>query len=127
VEAAVSERDFSARSSNVSLLHLTKRFRSLDGSGEVTAVNDINLEIRAGELVTILGPSGCGKTTTLRMIAGFEYPTSGSIFIGGRDVAMIPPNKRGALHGVPELRALPASDDLRECGVRPQGAEAAGR
>ncbi|SLM17710.1 ferric transporter subunit; ATP-binding component of ABC transporter; CP4-6 prophage [uncultured spirochete] len=91
----MSERDFSARSSNVSLLHLTKRFRSLDGSGEVTAVNDINLEIRAGELVTILGPSGCGKTTTLRMIAGFEYPTSGSIFIGGRDVAMIPPNKRG--------------------------------
>ncbi len=91
----MSERDFSARSSNVSLLHLTKKFRSLDGSGEVTAVSDVNLEIQAGELVTILGPSGCGKTTTLRMIAGFEYPTSGSILIGGRDVAMIPPNKRG--------------------------------
>ncbi|MEN6499979.1 MAG: ABC transporter ATP-binding protein [Rectinema sp.] len=91
----MSERDFSARSSSVSLVHLTKKFRSLDGSGEITAVNDVNLEIKAGELVTILGPSGCGKTTTLRMIAGFEYPTSGSIFIGGRDVAMIPPNKRG--------------------------------
>jgi len=95
VEAAVSERDFSARSSNVSLVGLTKKFRSLDGAGEVTAVNEVNLEIKAGELVTILGPSGCGKTTTLRMIAGFEYPTSGSIFIGGRDVAMVPPNKRG--------------------------------
>ncbi|MHB0854361.1 MAG: ABC transporter ATP-binding protein [Rectinema subterraneum] len=91
----MSVRDFSARSSNVTLIHLTKKFRSLDGSGEIVAVNDVNLEIQAGELVTILGPSGCGKTTTLRMIAGFEYPTSGSILIGGRDVAMIPPNKRG--------------------------------
>jgi len=103
----VSERDFSARSSNVSLLHLTKKFRSLDGSGEVTAVSDVNLEIQAGELVTILGPSGCGKTTTLRMIAGFEYPTSGSILIGGRDVAMIR-EQAWALDGVSELRALPA-------------------
>lgn len=91
----MSEHDFSKRSSNVSLVNLTKKFRSLDGSGEVIAVNNINLEIKAGEMVTILGPSGCGKTTTLRMIAGFEYPTSGSIFIGGQDVAMIPPNKRG--------------------------------
>jgi len=91
----VSEHEFSARSSNVSLIDLTKKFRSLEGSGEVIAVDAMNLEIRAGELVTILGPSGCGKTTTLRMIAGFEYPTSGSILIGGRDVAKIPPNKRG--------------------------------
>ena len=91
----MSERDFSARSSNVSLVGLTKKFKSLDGTGEVIAVNEVNLEIKAGELVTILGPSGCGKTTTLRMIAGFEYPTSGSIYIGGRDIAMVPPNKRG--------------------------------
>jgi len=91
----VSERDFSARSSNVSLIDLTKRFKSLDGSGEVLAVDDVNLEVKTGELVTILGPSGCGKTTTLRMIAGFEYPTSGSILIGDKDVAKIPPNKRG--------------------------------
>ena len=95
MEAAVSERDFSARSSNVSLIDLTKRFKSLDGSGEVLAVDDVNLEVKTGELVTILGPSGCGKTTTLRMIAGFEYPTSGSILIGDKDVAKIPPNKRG--------------------------------
>ena len=91
----MSERDFSARSSNVTLINLTKRFKSLDGSGEVLAVDDVNLEVNTGELVTILGPSGCGKTTTLRMIAGFEYPTSGSILIGDKDVAKIPPNKRG--------------------------------
>ncbi|HNV19372.1 MAG TPA: ABC transporter ATP-binding protein [Rectinema sp.] len=91
----MSERDFSARSSNVTLIDLTKRFKSLDGSGEVLAVDDVNLEVKTGELVTILGPSGCGKTTTLRMIAGFEYPTSGSILIGDKDVAKIPPNKRG--------------------------------
>ncbi|HOE76490.1 MAG TPA: ABC transporter ATP-binding protein [Rectinema sp.] len=91
----MSERDFSARSSNVTLINLTKRFKSLDGSGEVLAVDDVNLEVKTGELVTILGPSGCGKTTTLRMIAGFEYPTSGSILIGDKDVAKIPPNKRG--------------------------------
>ncbi|HOH05776.1 MAG TPA: ATP-binding cassette domain-containing protein, partial [Rectinema sp.] len=87
----MSERDFSARSSNVTLIDLTKRFKSLDGSGEVLAVDDVNLEVNTGELVTILGPSGCGKTTTLRMIAGFEYPTSGSILIGDKDVAKIPP------------------------------------
>ena len=91
----MSERDFSARSSNVTLIDLTKRFKSLDGSGEVLAVDDVNLEVNTGELVTILGPSGCGKTTTLRMIAGFEYPTSGSILIGDKDVAKIPPIKRG--------------------------------
>jgi iron(III) transport system ATP-binding protein len=87
--------DFSAKSSDVLLIKLTKKFKSLDGYGEVTAVNGINLEIKTGELVTILGPSGCGKTTTLRMVAGFEFPTSGSILIGGRDIALVPPNKRG--------------------------------
>ena len=91
----MSVADFSSRSSNVSLVNLTKKFKSLDGSGEVVAVNSINLEIKTGELVTILGPSGCGKTTTLRMVAGFEFPTEGSIMIGGRDVAPVPPNKRG--------------------------------
>ena len=87
--------EFSSRSSDVSLVRLTKKFRSLDGGGEVVAVNDMSLDIGTGELVTILGPSGCGKTTTLRMVAGFEFPTSGSILIGGKDVAAVPPNKRG--------------------------------
>ncbi|SDQ21140.1 ABC transporter ATP-binding protein [Pseudovibrio sp. Tun.PSC04-5.I4] len=62
--------------------------------GDFTAISDLNLEIEAGQLVTLLGPSGCGKTTTLRMIAGLETPTSGRIMIGGEDVTRLPPNER---------------------------------
>lgn len=87
--------DFRTRSSGVALVGITKRFSSLDGSGEVTAVDRVDLDVKDGELVTLLGPSGCGKTTTLRMIAGFEFPTEGKILIGGHDVASVPPNKRG--------------------------------
>jgi iron(III) transport system ATP-binding protein len=64
------------------------------GQDVVTAVNNVNIEVREGELVTLLGPSGCGKTTTLRMIAGFELPTSGSVLIDGEDVTTTPPNRR---------------------------------
>ncbi len=91
----MAKSEFSSKSSSVTLKNLTKKFASLDGSGEMTAVDDVSLEIGDGELVTLLGPSGCGKTTTLRMVAGFEFPTSGSIFIGGKDIALVPPNKRG--------------------------------
>jgi iron(III) transport system ATP-binding protein len=62
--------------------------------GEVAAVKDISFDIAAGSLVTLLGPSGCGKTTTLRMIAGLELPTSGTIHIGGADVTRIPASER---------------------------------
>ena len=58
------------------------------------AVNNINLSIKRGEFVTFLGPSGCGKTTTLRMIAGFDKPTSGEILLNGEDISVLPPNKR---------------------------------
>ncbi len=58
------------------------------------AVDNIDLSIKKGEFVTFLGPSGCGKTTTLRMIAGFETPTSGQILLGGKDITSIPPYKR---------------------------------
>ncbi|MEO9896186.1 MAG: ABC transporter ATP-binding protein [Paracoccaceae bacterium] len=61
---------------------------------DVVAVDNINLEIEAGKLVTLLGPSGCGKTTTLRMIAGLEMATKGSIFIGERDVTLLPATDR---------------------------------
>ncbi|MCQ2437216.1 MAG: ABC transporter ATP-binding protein [Clostridia bacterium] len=74
---------------------ITNTFQQPDTGKDFVAVNNINLEIASGEMVTLLGPSGCGKTTTLRMISGFEYPTSGNIMIGDRDVAKIPPNKRG--------------------------------
>lgn len=58
------------------------------------AVHDFNLSVARGEFVSFLGPSGCGKTTTLRMIAGFEQPTSGTIIIDGQDVTQKPPNQR---------------------------------
>ncbi|HDK25777.1 MAG TPA: ABC transporter ATP-binding protein [Candidatus Atribacteria bacterium] len=71
---------------------LTKVFGS--GKNTITAVDKVNLQVKKGELITLLGPSGCGKTTTLRMIAGFEFPTSGKIFIEDKEISLIPPNRR---------------------------------
>jgi iron(III) transport system ATP-binding protein len=62
--------------------------------GEIIAVRDVDLDVKPGELMTLLGPSGCGKTTTLRMIAGFQEPSGGRIFIAGRDVTRVPANRR---------------------------------
>ncbi len=59
-----------------------------------TAVKDLDLQVRQGEFVTFLGPSGCGKTTTLRMIAGFDLPTSGEILLNGQSITHLPPNRR---------------------------------
>lgn len=59
-----------------------------------TAVEDFNLTIKRGEFVTFLGPSGCGKTTTLRMVAGFDLPSSGEILLNGQDITKLPPNER---------------------------------
>jgi len=73
---------------SISIVGLRKDF---DG---VTAVDGIDIEINSGEFFTLLGPSGCGKTTTLRMLAGFEQPTDGQIFIDGVDVAQTPAHKR---------------------------------
>jgi spermidine/putrescine transport system ATP-binding protein len=72
----------------ISMRGITKRF------GDVVAVEDMTLDIREGEFLTLLGPSGCGKTTTMRMIAGFEEPTDGQILLRGDDVIGVPPNKR---------------------------------
>jgi spermidine/putrescine transport system ATP-binding protein len=68
--------------------HVVKRF------GDFVAVDDAHFSIGQGEFFSMLGPSGCGKTTTLRMIAGFEQPTSGAIRLDGVDVSKVPPNKR---------------------------------
>src|SRR3954447_26620506 len=62
--------------------------------GGTVAVEDFNLAAQKGEFVSFLGPSGCGKTTTLRMIAGFEQPTDGTITVDGADITHAPPNKR---------------------------------
>ena len=82
------------------LEHVTKTFTTKE-LGSVTAVNDFNLTVHKGECFSFLGPSGCGKTTTLRMIAGFEDLSSGSIYLGGKLVSdrskniYLPPEKRG--------------------------------
>jgi spermidine/putrescine transport system ATP-binding protein len=62
--------------------------------GDFTAVDSINLQVQPGEFISLLGPSGCGKTTTLRMLAGFEEPTSGELRISGQPIAGTPPHKR---------------------------------
>ena len=76
------------------LQDLTKQFKSGDQT-EITAVDELSLAIDRGEFVTLLGPSGCGKTTTLRMIAGFEFPTAGHILLEGKEISDVLPNKRG--------------------------------
>ncbi len=73
---------------DVRIERVTKRF------GDVVAVDDLSLEVKAGEFFSLLGPSGCGKTTTLRMIGGFEEVTTGSIFIGDAEITDLPPFKR---------------------------------
>jgi putative spermidine/putrescine transport system ATP-binding protein len=62
--------------------------------GQTTVVEDFNLEVERGEFVSFLGPSGCGKTTVLRMVAGFEEPTSGRVLVGGKDITFLKPNQR---------------------------------
>ena len=78
----------------LALEDVVKVFPARGGSGEVAAVNGVSLIIEKGELVTLLGPSGCGKTTTLRLIAGFEFPTSGIIRLDGQVINEQPPHKR---------------------------------
>jgi spermidine/putrescine ABC transporter ATP-binding subunit len=72
----------------ISIRNLSKHF------GNVRAVDEVSVDIRRGEFFALLGPSGCGKTTLLRLLAGFEIPTGGEIFIDGQSVASIPPHER---------------------------------
>jgi spermidine/putrescine transport system ATP-binding protein len=73
---------------DIEIEHVTKNY------GDFTAVKDMNLQIRKGEFFSLLGPSGCGKTTTLRMVAGFEEPSEGEIYLSNTPVAGVPPYKR---------------------------------
>lgn len=72
----------------IQFVNVTKKY------GDFTAIDNLTLDIYEKEFYALLGPSGCGKTTLLRLLAGFEEPTSGSILIGGEDISHIPPNKR---------------------------------
>ena len=103
------------------LSHLEKSF------GPTRVVKDFDLSVEQGEFVSLLGPSGCGKTTILRMVAGFEQPSSGSIPIDGQEVTGAAPQPAQHRHGVPGLRALPQPDRGAECRLRPEGAEEARR
>ena len=87
-KGAHSYRSTSSDQPYVEIQGVTKTF------GAITAVNDVSLDIFAGELFSLLGPSGCGKTTLLRMLAGLERPTSGRIHIDGQDVTNVPPYDR---------------------------------
>ncbi|HEY0246972.1 MAG TPA: ABC transporter ATP-binding protein [Gryllotalpicola sp.] len=78
----------SARDAAISLKGVSRRF------GEAVAVAHIDLDLAQGEFFALLGPSGCGKTTTLRMVGGFELPTTGRISLAGEDVTMLPPHRR---------------------------------
>jgi iron(III) transport system ATP-binding protein len=80
---------------SVKLVNISKVFDSPEhAGGKLVAVKDVNLEVYDGEMVTLLGPSGCGKTTTLRIISGFETPTTGEVWIEGEQVNDQPPNRR---------------------------------
>ena len=85
--------EMNAKSKSVRLEHIVKEYIAPDKS-VFRAVDDVSLHIEPGEFITLLGPSGCGKTTTLRMVAGFEVPTSGSIFLGDEKINNLTPDKR---------------------------------
>lgn len=85
---AYAATEESTSNSAVRLEHVTKQYKSM------VAVDDLSLELAQGEFFALLGPSGCGKTTTLRMVGGFDQPTSGKIFLGGEDITFTPPYRR---------------------------------
>ena len=105
----------------VRLDHISKIYKNPKTGKDFYAVHDVVLDIEPGSFVTLLGPSGCGKTTTLRMIAGFESPDEGEIYLGGEPINRLTPNKHG--HGFPELCALSPLQCLSERCLRTEAAQ----
>jgi multiple sugar transport system ATP-binding protein len=86
------------------LEHVTKRYE------DVTAVDDMNLDIDDGEFVCLVGPSGCGKSTTMEMVAGLTTPSEGTVTIGDRDVTNLPPKDRGVAMVFQNIALFPHMD-----------------
>ena len=109
----------SSESADVRFEHITKRF------GDAYAVEDLNLEVHAGEFFSLLGPSGCGKTTSLRMLGGFEEPTEGRVLIGGEDVTDLPPYRRDVNTVFQSYALFPHLDVYQNVafGLRRQGVD----
>ena len=102
-----------ASSNDLDIVNVTKRF------GAHIAVNDVTFSVAPGEFFSILGPSGCGKTTLMRMIAGFENPTSGDIRIRGRSMIGVPANRRPVNMVFQSLALFPDDERRRECRLWP--------
>jgi ABC-type Fe3+/spermidine/putrescine transport system ATPase subunit len=104
---------------DVRLRGVTRRY------GDTTAVEDVDLELRRGEFFSLLGPSGCGKSTLLRLISGFETPDAGTIELGGRDTAGVPPHRRDVNLVFQDYALFPHLDvgDNVAFGLRRAGAD----
>ena len=81
--------------------------------GDVVALDGISISLEEGEFVSLLGPSGCGKTTALRLVAGFDRPTSGRILVAGKDMTRVAAQQARHGHGLPGLQPLPEHDARR--------------
>ncbi|REA01159.1 ABC transporter ATP-binding protein, partial [Haloferax sp. Atlit-6N] len=89
---------------DVTLEHVSKHY------DDVTAVDDMNLDIEDGEFICLVGPSGCGKSTTMEMIAGLTIPSEGKVFIGDREVTNLPPKDRGVAMVFQNIALFPHMD-----------------
>jgi len=118
---APTDRPAGGGNADVEIVGVTKRF------GTVTAVDHMTLRIEPGEFYSLLGPSGCGKTTTLRMIAGFEQPTEGEIYLAGEPVAGVPPYRRNVNTVFQHYALFPHMDVAQNVGygLRQKGADKA--
>ncbi len=107
---------------NIKLKNVTKKFRSISGqkeNGTITAVDNVNIEIKAHSYNTILGPSGCGKTTLLRMIAGLEVLTNGKIFFNNQNVTNMPPEEKNIGFVFQHYSLFPHMDVWHNVGYGP--------